>query len=365
MISCSPVKPRDRSASAIRRMVWLAWQSAQACPILAGLVEERVDLAPEGRKAQEPGTAERGHRKSRRRVRFLRRRSRLAPSLQRRVGRERLDPAGQRQRTLLSARAGNQPVLLDDRQRARANLGVGIDQESLEVLLCVGTAPEGGPGSGERQPEPAQGRRVIGQAPRRAARRRPVPTRAPAGRRCRGASARAPRPKGRRVALRSNCITVSRRLATIQKSRAVRPVLRSPRGAVVESVAARPARGGDRTSASRTAGQCSTGSRLGAASVRAISLRMAAMSSGRAASRSFRPIARRMASRSAALAFQNRLEQRDAAPGRPRPRLVPATRPPSSRRRPDLGVGVARGFGAGPSGSMFRVRSGSRKKLAS
>ena len=36
----------------------MAWHSAHGVPVLAGLIEERIDLAPEGREAQEPGPAE-------------------------------------------------------------------------------------------------------------------------------------------------------------------------------------------------------------------------------------------------------------------------------------------------------------------
>ena len=99
-----------------------------------------------------------------------------------RVGGERLDPPGQGRRVrALLRRSREEPVPLDDRKRQLAHLGVGVDQQSLQVLEGVGPAPEARLASRQRQALPAQGGRVVGQGREQERRRGCAPTRAPAG----------------------------------------------------------------------------------------------------------------------------------------------------------------------------------------
>ena len=125
--------------------------------VFTGLIEHRVDLAPKGRKAQEARAAERKVGLDRRGIDTLGGEDFEGARFQCRVGGQSLDPPSQ------SRLDANQTMLRDGRQGESADLGVGIDEQSLEILHRIGPAPESGLGRCQCQSAPAQCRLIVGQ----------------------------------------------------------------------------------------------------------------------------------------------------------------------------------------------------------
>ena len=143
-------------------MVGVASPACRACRSCAGLVEERVDLAPEGREGEEPGTAQRDignprrdrcHRRQSPRQELERRRApgRRRATLTRRARDRRLRVSARVERSSRGA-ARRSTSAVDDRTWAS-----GSTRSRLRCSFSRrARLQEGRLGSAEQEPQPAQ-----------------------------------------------------------------------------------------------------------------------------------------------------------------------------------------------------------------
>ena len=276
-------------------------------PIVAGLVEERVDLLSEGREAQQPRTGSARHRRTTDAgsmppaVTQPRARASAGSAASALTRRARADAGG-------SVRAGEQPVLLDDRRASDRTWASGSTSSRFRCSSASGRFQKPGLGL-PSQAQPAQGRRVVGQR-REEQSGRGLPDQSDGRPLIPRGSARGPPARDRSTARRSRFIAGSGRLASIQQGRAAEAATSIASGAAAGSSGPGLARDDrehlgvarrlamqDRQQAGRgIVARSACGSRPG---------------SPAAASRSFRPIARSTASRSRPFPPEHDCEQGD------------------------------------------------------